>query len=309
MRLRVLLLSTLLAAFLLSSPVVLGYEAVDGYVTIETNKVKHSPHGDSYDYLKMLSESDLKKLIFDKSKGQVHFTNNETKEHLIAVVKAIETREQSEDDFQHRVAAAMEKRNAVIGALRNGNTHPTKVQLTMLNTDKTKEVNGHEKDDEAANAKSHTQSSLPHKVVIQYCIGCGYAKHFESIKKYLEANLPNIQDVRILGFNYPIPFFRLLVGRLCTFMFFISFAIGAVGQHLRSLLPVRVHEYIVQKRAFVIGFGIMLNLLGNSLMQSGAFEVYINDELVYSKLLEGKAPSSQDVYKLTLEKTLLRDYS
>ncbi|CCW71930.1 unnamed protein product [Phytomonas sp. Hart1] len=292
-------LSVLLLVALLLISVMLDHGVVSGNAKVE----------DPHSHLKMLTKSDLKKLIFDKTKGRAQFTNKETKDDLIELVKEIELTEQGEDEFQRRVAEAMAKRNAAKGPLSRGNTYAKRIQPTGENADKVKEDNGNEKANKDATVKYFPNNHLPHKVVMQYCIGCGYAKHFENIKKDLEASLPNIQDVRISGINYPIPYVRALIGKLCTILFFTSFIIGSFGQYLRSFFPARVHEFLLNKRSLIIVFGIMLNLFGNSLMQNGAFEVHVNDELVYSKLLEGKAPSSQDVYKLILEKTLLKDYS
>ncbi|AAZ11202.1 hypothetical protein, conserved [Trypanosoma brucei gambiense DAL972] len=43
----------------------------------------------------------------------------------------------------------------------------------------------------------------------------------------------------------------------------------------------------------VVGAGFMMNMVASSLLQSGAFEVYLNGSLIYSKLETGAVPTAE----------------
>lgn len=127
------------------------------------------------------------------------------------------------------------------------------------------------------------------------------------MKEKLQLSLPNAQEVRIVGATYPTPPLRAAVAKGCSIAFLGSLALALAGPQM-AFLPVAVLNFLVQQRGMVIGTGFMLNMIGNSLSQTGAYEVSLDGTLIFSKLQSGSVPSIEDVRRAILEKTLLEEY-
>lgn len=121
-------------------------------------------------------------------------------------------------------------------------------------------------------------------------------------------HLPNVDEIEFVGETYPLSPIRTLAARACSLGFVAAVAVGAFGQHLPLNLPPEVMDFVEQRKSFVIGGGFALNILGGKLSQSGAFEIYIDGKLMWSKLETGQVPEVHAIEKLVLEKTLLEKY-
>lgn len=62
--------------------------------------------------------------------------------------------------------------------------------------------------------------------------------------------------------------------------------------------PPALYRQIKDKQMMFLGVLFMINNLGNSMLATGAFEVYADGVLVFSKLQEGRAPSEQDIHNI-----------
>lgn len=65
---------------------------------------------DPYAYLEMLDESDLKKMLFDKMRGQVQLDTFRRKADLVAAVRQLEEQEDRAAHFNAQVAAALARK-------------------------------------------------------------------------------------------------------------------------------------------------------------------------------------------------------
>ncbi|KAG5466695.1 hypothetical protein LSCM1_00865 [Leishmania martiniquensis] len=127
------------------------------------------------------------------------------------------------------------------------------------------------------------------------------------MKQQLQRTLPNAQDVRIVGSTYPTPPLRALAARVCSTAFLASLGIALAGQQL-AFLPATVLNFVAQQRGMLIGAGFLLNMIGGALLQTGAFEVTLDGELIFSKLQAGAVPSVTELRRIVLQKTLLDKY-
>ncbi|KPI83801.1 hypothetical protein ABL78_7149 [Leptomonas seymouri] len=127
------------------------------------------------------------------------------------------------------------------------------------------------------------------------------------MKLQLQRSLPNANEVRFVGDTYPTPPIRAAIARACSFTFLGALAFALAGPQM-TFLPPNVINFIGQQRGMVIGAGFMLNMVGNALSQTGAYEVSLDGELIYSKLQSGSVPSVEWVRRTLLEKTLLEEY-
>lgn len=119
--------------------------------------------------------------------------------------------------------------------------------------------------------------------------------------------LPNVEDIRITGSTYPTPPLRAVVGHLCTIAFLVALGVAIGGAQLPFLSP-NIKQVIQQRRGAIIGAGFLLNMIGSSLLQTGAYEVILDGEVIFSKLSQGAVPSSDQIYHMVVEKTLLTKY-
>lgn len=114
-----------------------------------------------------------------------------------------------------------------------------------------------------------------------------------------------MQNVEITGENYEVTGTKAqmstLVGYIRMFLFIFMFAgemiINSMGgmQSMPDLVK-DLHGYVQENK---IKFGMGLFFIGSmvqaQLMQSGAFEIYVNGELQFSKLETGRMPDFESV--------------
>lgn len=90
------------------------------------------------------------------------------------------------------------------------------------------------------------------------------------------------------------------LAQVLGYCFFAAIAIS-IGL-LNAFLPAQATQWIQQNRGMVIGAGFMLNMIGNSLLQTGAFEVYVDGELVFSKLKTGYLIPTEQIAALVRQR-------
>ncbi|KAG5492528.1 hypothetical protein JKF63_01106 [Porcisia hertigi] len=127
------------------------------------------------------------------------------------------------------------------------------------------------------------------------------------MKQQLQRTLPNAEDVAIVGGTYPTPPARALVATVCSTAFLASLGLALAGQHL-AFLPPAVLNFVAQQRGPLVGTGFLLNMIGGALAQTGAFEVTLDGELIFSKLQAGAVPSTAEIRRVILQRTLLDRY-
>jgi len=79
----------------------------------------------------------------------------------------------------------------------------------------------------------------------------------------------------------------MALAQLLQLAFFGGIAVSMVG---RSLLPEPASKFIEQNQLGVLGACFMCNMLAGNLLNSGAFEVSCNGQLVWSKIESGRFP-------------------
>ncbi|VEN61249.1 unnamed protein product [Callosobruchus maculatus] len=132
-----------------------------------------------------------------------------------------------------------------------------------------------------------------------YCYSCGYRKMFEQYVTIINQKYPYIL---VDGANYDPPGLNM----------FIAKAIGALKTIaiICILLGVNIFEYMNQPRpswwiwctenklyACMMLF-FLCNILEGQLIQSGAFEITLNDVPVWSKLETGRIPQPAELFQI-----------
>lgn len=119
-------------------------------------------------------------------------------------------------------------------------------------------------------------------------------KYFRDLQGFVESTYPEFQG-NISGGLYPPPKYCEVIAQITGYIWIAGVALLMVGNHIFTALGIPEPEWYIwmknNRMAAFIGL-FMLNNVGHSFVATGAFEVYLNDELIYSKLQTGRMPST-----------------
>nr|CCA17274.1 conserved hypothetical protein [Albugo laibachii Nc14] len=149
---------------------------------------------------------------------------------------------------------------------------------------------------DAVDAKSHTKSLHNDFIQILYCTSCGFAKNYMEVKKHLENRYPQLRD-RIYGDNYAVhPALQMLAQFLGYAQFGLMILIifgdkifrqfGWDETHIKKAMDNRIACFTVL---------ILVGTISQKLISSGAFEIYLNDDLIFSKIESGRWPTIEEL--------------
>lgn len=123
------------------------------------------------------------------------------------------------------------------------------------------------------------------------------------LRKFLISHYPELADSpagpRIEGRVQPPTPQNEMLGSLLSMVWFAGISLLLGGSYIFNTL-LQIPEpswYITMKNNQMMCFvGLfLLNNFGAALMQTGAFEVYLNEVKVWSKLESGRMPTGQDI--------------
>lgn len=108
----------------------------------------------------------------------------------------------------------------------------------------------------------------------------------------------------VRGELFPVPGWKEAVASATSLIWMLGLGFIFGGDYIIKAMGFsqdpEFYTYIKQNKMMVGGALFILNNIGSNMMNTGAFEVYINDELVYSKLHTGHPPSAEilfDIFK------------
>ncbi|KAF4315741.1 hypothetical protein BBO99_00009371 [Phytophthora kernoviae] len=152
-------------------------------------------------------------------------------------------------------------------------------------------------EEDAATKERNLQRNIADdEVRVLYCTACGYEANFNQVKKYVEDTFPHLVD-RVYGANYDVDPTKKMLSQainiaqvsaiiLLVFGEYILLALGIDMTMLRWALNNRIPSF------FIVLF---MGSLANSLTASGAFEIYFNGDLIFSKLEVDRWPTLLEV--------------
>ncbi|KAK7276003.1 hypothetical protein RIF29_17133 [Crotalaria pallida] len=141
-------------------------------------------------------------------------------------------------------------------------------------------------------------------VSIHFCSSCSYKGTAVTMKNMLEIAFPGIEVVLA---NYPPPLPKRLLSKVVPVLQIGVMGVVVAGEQIFPMLGfVAPPPWYYQLRANKFGTLASTWLLGNALQSflhsSGAFEVYVNGEQVFSKLKEGRFPGEIELKDLISRK-------
>eukprot|EP01024_Parvocaulis_polyphysoides_P049670 TRINITY_DN48301_c0_g1_i2.p4 TRINITY_DN48301_c0_g1~~TRINITY_DN48301_c0_g1_i2.p4 ORF type:complete len:133 (+),score=16.87 TRINITY_DN48301_c0_g1_i2:268-666(+) len=109
--------------------------------------------------------------------------------------------------------------------------------------------------------------------------------------------------MEVIGTTYPIPPYKQALSSATSVVQMGAIGVAIFGEQLRQfagltdeMMPPWYFPLQQTKIGVALGVWFFGNAISNSLVSTGAFEIYYNGQLIFSKLNEGRLPNLADVY-------------
>ncbi|CAN0927912.1 SelT-like protein [Linum grandiflorum] len=135
-------------------------------------------------------------------------------------------------------------------------------------------------------------AGIGNTVNINFCTSCSYRGSAVNMKKMLEIEFPGLE---VILSNYPPPLPKRLLGKLVPVFQFGMIGLIMGGEHIFPRLgyaepPAWYNSLRANRFGSIASAYLFGNFAQSFLQSSGAFEVYCNGEMVFSKLRERRFP-------------------
>ncbi|XP_008805282.1 selT-like protein [Phoenix dactylifera] len=158
----------------------------------------------------------------------------------------------------------------------------------------------HETTDFSATQSNHARGVYYGSVVeLKFCVSCSYRGNAMTMKKMLETSFPGIE---VILSNYPPALPKRLLSKVVPIVQVGAIAAVVAGDQIFPRLGITPPPWYFNLRANRFGAIATTWLLGNfaqsTLQSTGAFEVFCNGDLVFSKLQEHRFPGELELKDL-----------
>ena len=127
---------------------------------------------------------------------------------------------------------------------------------------------------------------------ILYCVAWSYKSTFDSIRRYVMSKNPG---VIVTGSEYPAPMLNQYLATFLTYFQFGFVLFIMMGSQIFAYFGMEVPQICrkIEENRFMYGIGAFFigNMIRNQLITTGAFEIFFDNELVFSKLQSNQIPS------------------
>ncbi|KAE9611055.1 hypothetical protein Lal_00016400 [Lupinus albus] len=136
-------------------------------------------------------------------------------------------------------------------------------------------------------------------VNIDFCTSCSFKGTAVTVKNMLESVFPGIT---VILANYPPPLPKRILSKVVPMVQFGIVAIIAAGEQIFPRLgmtpPALYYSLRANKFRSIASTWLLGNFLQSFLQSSGAFEVYCNGDLIFSKLKENRFPGEIELKEI-----------
>ena len=143
---------------------------------------------------------------------------------------------------------------------------------------------------------SLSNSSPVDQMVVKFCQSWGHGSYFNKVAQYCKQRVP---ELAIEGGYYPPPQMNVMIAQITQYIFLAGIALLFFGSTIFQLLGMTAQpEWYksMKQNQVMVGVGLfVLNNFGANLLNTGAFEIYVNNELMFSKLATKRMPSGEDL--------------
>mmetsp|Transcript_37327 Transcript_37327/g.59961 ORF Transcript_37327/g.59961 Transcript_37327/m.59961 type:complete len:140 (-) Transcript_37327:948-1367(-) len=107
--------------------------------------------------------------------------------------------------------------------------------------------------------------------------------------------------MEVVGSNYPPPPFKVAMSKLVSFGTMGAVATTFFGEKMFEMLGTQRPEFVVSmqnnKMSSCMGAWFLGNTVSQNLLNTGAFEVYYDGEVIFSKLEEKRLPNIPEIIR------------
>mgnify|MGYP001810089158 CR=1 FL=1 len=121
------------------------------------------------------------------------------------------------------------------------------------------------------------------------------SKYFQDVKRFVEHKFPS---VKVSGGLYPPPFHAQIFATIMGYLWTVGIVLIIGGEQIFKALGIPEPEFVLwisrnKGNSFLTLF--VLNTMANSMLATGAFELYLDEVPVFSKLTFGRVPTAEDI--------------
>jgi len=124
------------------------------------------------------------------------------------------------------------------------------------------------------------------------------------VRDFVEAQYPEFHG-NVSGGTYPPPFYAEVIASLTGYIWLLGMAFMIGGSTIFKAIGIAEPEILNalgnNKMAVFVSL-FMINQLGHGLLATGAFEVYIDGDLAFSKLKTGRVPNGDNIIAAMITK-------
>ena len=122
--------------------------------------------------------------------------------------------------------------------------------------------------------------------------------YYIQIENFIRSEYPEFDMNNISGSTYPPSKTAELIASVTNAIWLLGIALLFGGSYIFMALNIQEPKvYIIMKENQVASFVVlfMMNSIGASQLSTGAFEMTVNDVVVFSKLQQGRLPNLTDI--------------
>ena len=151
------------------------------------------------------------------------------------------------------------------------------------------------------NINNHKRKNKNINLRIEFCQSGSHRGYFNQVKEHLEKTYSNII---VIPSDYPLSTIRKILYYIVTFFQFgliiVVFCTKFLKEQLDGLVPGIIFDWIEEKKVMVgMGAFFIGNMLNNNITNSGAFEIYCNEKLIWSAINnEKRVPNLETIINM-----------
>ncbi|VDK53619.1 unnamed protein product [Anisakis simplex] len=143
-----------------------------------------------------------------------------------------------------------------------------------------------------------TLKNLPNMKFL-FCVSCGYRQAFDEFSKMIHEKYPSMQ---IDGANYSPVAWKSIIAQFVGLSKIAIIVLIVMGrdpfQSIGQPTPTIFAWALNNKLSSCMMIFLLSNAVESSMMSTGAFEIYLGDELIWSKLESGRVPSPTELIQI-----------
>lgn len=160
--------------------------------------------------------------------------------------------------------------------------------------------------DATTTTNQRASNSSDHQVRIEFCVSWGMQRNYLTIKQFLEQEFPELRG-KIDGGNPPIPEYILLLQSIISTLQLMTVAFIFVGDTLWNFIPFSGgstnppswYKFCKQHGMYVfLGLFFFVPTFMQAQITTGAFEIMLNGQVLFSKLETGRFPNGPELSEM-----------